>query len=232
MAAINTGVCFSPTNYQFKDGDYPIFPKALPYSPYAISLRILATTNFAVWQIYNEKTGAKSPLTSVASPSVNIPNTAFNCCGIFRVSTNQGVSQPFQVVMPDDNIAWIDTYMSGDAEYVVGGVTYAHRYFFRMANLQIDTAEKVTKYDDERGTVIPLSATNYTTYMLQTVNTDAYTLERLMKISNNDHITLYYFDKPTHAYRSVNLIRGVESPSIERYANRSSGSFSCKFVKA
>lgn len=224
MAMIETGIPLT-SRTDYRDARLPIVPRGG-------DVVLLSTTNFTYYSYFFVKSQHAEP-SYVVPMTKNLVATIPNdmACQPIRLMTNNGDTADFQVVMPSENIAYIDTYQTGGADYNVGGTDYAHRLYFYMASLQIDTAEKVTKYDDERGTVIPLSATNYTTYTLQTMNTDAYTLERLMKISNNDHITLNYIDANGNS-QSVNLIRTSEAPTIERYPKMSSGSFSCKFVKA
>ena len=230
---INTGICWDKHRPPHFESLFPIVPQK--YNNAAISTPILAEDTITRVKLANMRTRHAYSLVVSPAVKIDISSASPNACGLWLVLGElNGVwynSIPFQVVMPSNDIAYIDTYMTGGADYVVGGNTYPHRIFFRLANLQIDTAEKVTKYDDERGTIIPLSATNYTTYSLQTMNTDAYTLAKLMKISNNDHITLNYIDADSYP-QSVNLIRTSEAPTIERYPKMSSGSFSCKFVKA
>lgn len=224
MALIETGIPLTART-DFRDARLPIVPRGG-------QARLLATTNFTNYSIYYTKTHLMTSQVNVfPMPRLWYSVSAPTPCQPIQLWTNNGKTASFQVVMPSENIAYIDTYMTGGADYNIGGTDYAHRIYFYLASLQIDTAEKVTKYDDERGTIIPLSATNYTTYTLQTMNTDAFTLEKLMKISNNDHITLHYTDANGNS-QSVNLIRTTEAPSIERYPKMSSGSFSCKFVKA
>ena len=231
MSFINTGVNWSARS-EFLNGIFPILPKK--FNGNAINMPILSTSTITAVSVQNTKRKDKWAAITLPSYRVNVSSSLFNSCGLWQIVANDGtekVSQPFNVVLEDARIAYIDTYMTGGADYNIGGTDYPHRIYFYMANLQIVPAEKVTKYDDERGTIIPLSATNYTTYTLQTINTDAFTLEKLMKISNNDHITLNYIDANGNS-QSVNLIRTSEAPTIERYPKMSSGSFSCKFVKA
>ena len=230
---INTGIYWEQNRPPHFESLYPIVP--LKFNNASTTTPILATDTITRLRLMRAKTQYPPSQAITPSVKVDIPTTAFTACGLWvAIAELNGIwskSLPFQVVMPSNDIAYIDTYMTGGADYVVGGNTYPHRIFFRIANLQIDTAEKVAKYDDERGTIIPLSATNFTTYTLQTMNTDAFTLEKLMKISNNDHITLNYIDADGNS-QSANLIRTPEAPTIERYPKMSSGSFSCKFVKA
>ena len=228
MALIETGIPLSaPIDY--RDARLPIVPRGG-------DILLLSDIGFREYALRNTKTRAIGATTTIPTPypyNISIPVAANTPCNPFRVSANIGIkvsTADFQVVLPSENIAYIDTYMTGGADYNVGGTDYPHRIYFYMASLQIDTAEKVTKYDDERGTIIPLSATNYKTYTLQTMNTDAFTLAKLMKICNNDHIKLNYIDADGNS-QSVDLVRGIEAPTIERYPKMSSGSFSCKFVK-
>lgn len=224
MALIETGIPLTART-DYRDARLPIVPRGG-------TTQLLSQTNFSYYSIYYPKTHLQTAnIYVLTAPYLSFPVPSNQQCQPIRLKTNNGDTADFQVVMPSENIAYIDTYQTGGADYNVGGTDYAHRIYFYLASLQIDTAEKVTKYDDERGTVIPLSATNFTTYTLQTINTDAFTLEKLMKISNNDHITLHYTDANGNS-QSVNLIRTTEAPSIERYPKMSSGSFSCKFVKA
>ena len=223
MAMIETGIPLTART-DFRDAQLPIVPRGG-------QARILSTVQFNSFTLVNDKTqAAAAPQSILPNYSLWVTIQATVPCNPFHIWTDQGKTASFQVVMPSENIAYVDTYQTGGAEYYIGGTNYSHRIYFYLASLQIDTAEKVTKYDDERGTIIPLSATNYTTYTLRTMNTDAFTLEKLMKISNNDHITLNYIDADGNS-QSVNLIRTSEVPTIERYPKMSSGSFSCKFVK-
>ena len=227
MALIETGIPLTART-DYRDARLPIVPRGG-------KVTIMDNVGVRRYRLKNLRTQAYGLGYNLTPPYpfyYEIFIGTYESCDPFLVNVNMSEdTSAFQVVMQSANIAYIDTYQTGGAEYNVGGTDYAHRLYFYMASLQIDTAEKVTKYDDERGTIIPLSATNYTTYTLQTMNTDAYTLERLMKISNNDHITLNYIDADGSA-QSVNLIRTSEAPAIERYPKMSSGSFSCKFVKA
>ena len=225
MAMIETGIPLT-ARIDFRDARLPIVPRGG-------NVVLLSTVGFQDFLFEDLVTKKRSTKVSYLLPypySVSYSVATNQVCHPLRYITSDGSTAAFRIVMPSENIAYIDTYQTGGAEYYIGGTNYSHRIYFYLASLQIDTAEKVTKYDDERGTIIPLSATNYTTYTLQTMNTDAYTLSRLMKISNNDHITLNYIDANGNS-QSVNLIRTTEAPSIERYPKMSSGSFSCKFVK-
>ena len=227
MALIETGIPLTART-DYRDARLPIVPRGG-------KVTIMDNVGVRRYRLKNLRTqayGLGYYLTPPYPFYYEIFIGTYESCDPFLVNVNMSEdTSAFQVVMPSVNIAYIDTYMTGDSAYIVGGNTYAHRLYFYLASLQIDTAENVTKYDDGRGTIIPLSATNYTTYSLQTMNTDAFTLEKLMKISNNDHITLNYIDADG-SVQSVNLIRTSEAPTIERYPKMSSGSFSCKFVKA
>ena len=107
-----------------------------------------------------------------------------------RTPIKVAYSQPFFVVKPSDDIVHIRTTNTNDSRYRSHGYQEYYSHYAYMKNWREEIAEKVVKYDNEEGVIVPLVGKTYNTYNFSTYATAPHTLRALKYISNNDFIKI------------------------------------------
>ena len=281
MALIETGIPLTART-DYRDARLPIVPRGG-------TTQLLSQTNFSYYSIYYPKTHLQTAnIYVLTAPYLSFPVPSNQQCQPIRLKTNNGDTADFQVVMPSENIAYIDTYMTGGAEYNVGGTDYPHRIYFyipttttglfyltfditgvgsfRTINYRVlpkiaepknliwieavDTTyynystpisvlfdaptryfsqeNKVVKYDDERGTIIPLRQDVFDTFSFESAPMNGDIARLLQTISEWDKVAVYFKEKGV--WQSVNCVKSAEAFSVSRFPNTFGCKVSGKFV--
>lgn len=187
--------------------------------------------------LVNEKSKVKTSLTLIPVNNdaylikfQNVP------CGIYRLQVNDGyltgrkiLSLPFRIVRNSKGIVQIRTTNFNDDRYSRNNLQEYNYYYAYLANWVERTKENVTKYDNERGNVIPLVSHAYNTYDLQTTATAQHTINLLNEISNNDFINVSFLNRQGER-QYFEVKRTSEAPSNTNYNRTNQGTFAATFV--
>ena len=152
------------------------------------------------------------------SPSLIIPNTYYSLSiltdyiGILaEIGGNWWKSLPFQVepsVFDKKDWCKITAYDTTRYNYS----TYPLVVFFKAFQRKIEQQNVVVKYDDEVGTIIPLSQKQFDvlTFTTQPMNSDYARL--LLDIAEWDNVTFQHWDSDNNAWSTaLNVVKKAES---------------------
>ena len=145
-----------------------------------------------------------------------------------RTPIKVAYSQPFFVVKPSDDIVHIRTTNTNDSRYRSHGYQEFYSHYAYLKNWREEVAEKVVKYDNEEGVIVPLVGKTYNTYNFSTYATAPHTLRALKYISNNDFIKIGIHKGNITNYYEV--VKTTEEASVTYYERSNDGEFSCNFV--
>ena len=187
--------------------------------------------------LINEKSKLKTSLTLTPVNNdayyvkfTNVP------CGIYRLQVNDGYltgrkikSLPFRIVRNSKGIVQIRTTNFNDDRYRRNNIQEYNYYYAYLSNWCERTKEKVTKYDNERGNVIPLVSHAFNTYDLQTTATAQHTINLLNEISNNDFINISFLNRQGER-QYFEVKRTNDAPSNTNYNRTNQGTFAATFV--
>lgn len=227
------------SEYKYKDGGMPI----VPINGYLTIKEVKGVTRINTIHVINEKTKVVTQIIGVGnfrviSPCcVRIRILSTLPCGVYRMYVNMNdanplnkiLSLPFQITCHAKGLVTIRTTNHNDIRYRTRSTQEYFYYYAYLANWREQMNEKVTKYDNGQGEVVPLVNHHFKTYQFSTYATDQHTLMMLGKICNNDFINIS-FDNTEGVRTYYEVVRTPDAPTYGTYDRTNAGTFACSFV--